>query len=251
MSRIPGQQVVGWVDVSPRVLAPERFVPYGPGEIDGLFDWGENPNGKSAHCSPYRGQLIIDVVKFDPNAVHQPHKPGDEIVVVLNGTLHLTTDATGETLVINQGERVLIPSGWAGIYRVSSNNGPFAEFTIVPGDYFDKNVAPPPNRETPRRIDPPQREGVQEIHKGRYTVHAERWGQRRFWSIQTEGDEVIQVLDGTLVLTSGEANAAFGAGDVVVLPKGFVGQATATAGYAALIARWATNPARTATTPIR
>lgn len=238
MSRVTDRQRVCWVDVSPRVLAPERFVPYGPGEIDGLFDWGENPDGKSAHCSPYRGQLIIDVVRFDPNAVHQPHKPGDEIVVVLNGTLHLTTDATGESLVIQRGERVLIPAGWAGIYRVSSENGQFTELTIVPGDYFAKNVAPPSNRETPKRIDAPQGESVRQLHQGRYSVYAERWEQRRFWAIETTGDEVMQVLAGTLVLTSGEDNATFGAGDVVVLPKGFVGQATATAGYAAITARW-------------
>src|SRR3546814_8925847 len=91
---------------------------------------------------PHRGQFIVDIVEIDANAVHQPSKPGDEVVVVLNGILRLTTDADGDVQDILAGEAVLIPAGWAGLYRVIGERGRFRELASVPHDYFDPGVAP-------------------------------------------------------------------------------------------------------------
>src|SRR3546814_11473259 len=80
---------------------------------------------------PHRGQVIVDIVEIDANAVHQPSKPGDEVVVVLNGILRLTTDADGDVQDILAGEAVLIPAGWAGLYRVIGERGRFRELAGV------------------------------------------------------------------------------------------------------------------------
>ena len=145
MASAMAQNPVSWVDVSPRTIKRADFRSYSVSEIGHLFDWGENPNGQSAHVMPYRGQFIVDIVEIEANAVHQPSKPGDEVVVVVNGMLILTTDENEIELVFRKGEVVMIPQGWAGLYRVAPENGSFLEFTIVPGNYFDPNIKPSPN----------------------------------------------------------------------------------------------------------
>ncbi len=51
----------------------------------------------------------MDVVKIEDNAVHQPSKPADEIVCILNGVLTLTTDGIVGEQVFRK--FVLIPAG--------------------------------------------------------------------------------------------------------------------------------------------
>lgn len=97
--------------------------------IRNLFDWAEDVTAGSAHLMPHRGQFIVDVVAIESNAVHQPSKPGDELVVVLNGILTLTDDSDRKEQIIRAGEMVLIPAGWAGLYRVQAENGVFREST--------------------------------------------------------------------------------------------------------------------------
>jgi len=86
---------MSWIQVSPAALKGEGLEPYVPGEITNLFDWAENPAGSSAHLIAYRGRFLVDIVTIEANAVHQPSKPGDEIVIVLEGTLQLTDDTDG------------------------------------------------------------------------------------------------------------------------------------------------------------
>src|SRR6516165_3796260 len=102
-----------WVEISAATLAGAGLVAYREAEISDLFDWAENPHGSSVHVMPHRGQFIVDVVEIETNAVHQPGKPGDEIVVVLEGTLTLSNDADRTEQVFSRGETVLIPAGWA------------------------------------------------------------------------------------------------------------------------------------------
>ena len=51
----------------------------------------------------------MDVVEIEDNAVHQPSKPADEIVCILNGVLTLTTDGIVGEQVFRK--FVLIPAG--------------------------------------------------------------------------------------------------------------------------------------------
>jgi uncharacterized cupin superfamily protein len=232
-------QVVRWIEAPRDALTKgDGLGPYPEGGTSALFDWAENPNAGSAHLMPHFGQFIVDIVEIDDNAVHQPSKPGDEIVVVLEGTLSLTTDCTGVEQIITAGEIVLIPAGWAGVYRARSGPGRFRELAIVPGDYFDPSAVPPPSGKSPRRIEPPIEPGRHELHRNRYAVEAANIERQRDWPITAACDEVIQVLAGTLTLTTAGDSASFGAGSVVILPAGFTGTAWAAAGCRTLIARW-------------
>ena len=61
-------------------------------------------------------------------------------------------------------------------------------------------------------------------------------------AVTSWSDQVVQVLAGTLVLTTGGDSASFGTGSIVVLPRGFVGTAKTLPGYRALNARWLGAP---------
>ncbi len=73
--------MVPWIEILPAALDGEGLAPYVAGEITNLFDWVENPAAGSAHLMAHRGHFLVDIVTIDANAVHQPSKPGDEIVV--------------------------------------------------------------------------------------------------------------------------------------------------------------------------
>src|SRR5579862_6433020 len=198
-----------WIQVPVRALAGEGLSPYREGEIRNLFDWAENRDGGSVHLMPHRGQFIVDVVGIETNAIHQPSKPGDELVVVLEGVLTLTNDADGVEQAFRSGEMVLIPAGWAGIYRVQSRNGLFRELAIVPGNYFDPSAAPPPSGLSPRRLELPVASGGHELHRNRYVLQVQNVPQASNWPISASADEVIRVLAGTLTITAAGETASF------------------------------------------
>lgn len=228
-----------WIEVPRSAMTGAGLAPYREGEITNLFDWAENPAGQSMHLMPHRQQFIVDLVEIEANAVHQPSKPGDEIVTVLNGSLRLTDDSDGREQTFHAGESVLIPAGWAGLYRVIPGEGPFRELAIVPGDYFDAGVAPAPSEASPRRLTLPASSGQHTLHRGRYTVLADVVDDRWEQAFTCAGDEIIRVEAGSLQLTAASGRtAAFGPGSVVILPAGFTGSAVMTAGYRALVARW-------------
>jgi uncharacterized cupin superfamily protein len=229
-----------WIEVPQGVLTTDPLQPYRPGEIDGLFDWAENPQGGSTHVIAHRGRLIVDVVEVEENAVHQVSKPGDEIVTVLNGTLELTTDHDQRLDIIEKGETVLIPAGWAGIYRCKPGNGRhFRELAIVPANYFEPGVAPPPQEVHPRKLDLGDRGNMKTtLHRNRYAVELECIGQAAGSTIAASPEAVVQILSGTLSLATEDKNAEFRPGSVVALPEGFAGEARVSDGYRALIARW-------------
>jgi quercetin dioxygenase-like cupin family protein len=227
-----------WIVVPDEALRGEGMAPYAPGEMDHLFDWAENVNGRSIHVAPHRGRFIVDIVDFEPNAVHQPSKPGDEVVVVLNGELTLTTDASGGEQVVGAGEAVLIPAGWAGIYRAASQEGWFRELTFVPGDYFDASVAPPPNDKHPQRIEFPVEDARRRLHEDRYALDIEVQSDGAQWPITGAGEQVVHVVSGELTLSNGLETATVEAGAVVVLPEGFEGKAAASPGYRSITVTW-------------
>lgn len=228
---------MSWIEVSRAALNGEGLVPYVAGEITNLFDWAENPAGRSAHMMAHRGRFLVDIVSIEANAVHQPSKPGDEIVVVLEGELQLTDDSDGRQQSFKRGEAVLIPAGWAGLYRVIPADGDFRELAIVPHDYFDTGVTPPPSGLSPRRLDPPAAAGEHELHHGRYGVTAFAGGMPMH-AIAFGSESLMLVLAGTLTLADGDRTAAFGAGDAVVLPADFAGEAATSDDYRAFFARW-------------
>lgn len=227
-----------WIEVPPAALKGKGLRPYYEGEIAVLFDWVENMEAGSLHLMPHRERFIVDIVRIESNTVHQPSKPGDELVVVLNGTLTLTTDGGGPRDVFETGEMVLIPAGWAGLYGVDAAQGDFLELALVPGNYFDPGAAPPPSGAVPRRLALPSAPGRHEVFRGRYVLEAENIAQAAAGTITASPEEVIQVLAGTLTLAAGGESASFGPGSVVILPRGFAGEARVTGGYRALIARW-------------
>jgi uncharacterized cupin superfamily protein len=226
-----------WVEVPPSWQKGEGMIPY-EGETGHMLDWVENMQGRSAHLFAHMGQLIVDVVEIEPNAVHQIGKPGDEIVVVINGALRLTTDASKVEQTFHVGEMVMFRAGWCGIYRVMSDNGPFRELAIVPHNYFDTSKPLPVSAETPSKIELPLAPGKRELFRNTYIVESEHLDRARSWQISAASDEVLQVLGGELTLRAAGEVGNFGPGSVLILPKGFVGEAAASAGYRAMTVRW-------------
>jgi uncharacterized cupin superfamily protein len=231
--------MANWVEITPNTLAGAGLAPYREGEIRNLFDWAENPSGRSVHLMPHRGQLIVDVVEIESNAVHQPSKPGDEVVMVLEGTLTLTNDADRTEQVFQRDEMVLIPAGWAGVYRVAAAMpGRFRELAIVPGNYFDADAAPLPNRLHPRRLDLPTAAGIHELHRNRYVVQAHNAAHESEWTFSGETDQIIRVLAGRVSLQSAVAAADYGPGSVLIVPAGSADRARVESGYRGLHVRW-------------
>ncbi|MDB5726676.1 MAG: hypothetical protein JWQ16_3430 [Novosphingobium sp.] len=230
---------VKWVEVPKANLAGDGLASYPPGDFAGLFDWAERTDTTSIHIMPYAGQFLIDVVEIEDNAVHQPSKPTNEIVCILNGILELVTDGTEIPQRFGQGEMVLIPAGWAGKYRaISSDTGWFRELCIVPANYFDPATIPPPSGLLPVAIKRLGATGEQSYAKAPYSVLVQRLDQSREWKVAATTDQIIHVLDGTLSLRSEGEVGCFDAGSFVVLPKGFVGKADASGDFHAMIAQW-------------
>jgi uncharacterized cupin superfamily protein len=227
---------VNWIALPAQLLAGEGLEPYPPGDIGGLFDWAENPDAKSTHAMPHAGDLLVDIVSTEANAVHQPSKPDDEVVMVLGGVLELTDDGTGIVQRFAKGEIVLIPKGWAGIYRCIPAQRDFLELAIVPRDYFEP-AAPDPSGASPRRIAMPA-EGTQEFHRGRFAVDAQGNGTAWKAPFEQTADEVILIEQGTLTLMAESAAATFGPGSVVIMPKGLTGIGETSADYRAIAINW-------------
>lgn len=231
-------RVARWRQISSDWLRGEGLAPYPATGFAGLFDWSERTDAGSKHVMAYAGQFLVDIVEIEDNAVHQPSKPADEIVCVLNGVLTLTTDGAGGEQVFRKGEFVLIPAGWAGIYRVASQDGPFRELCIVPHDYFDPAIDPPPSGLVPRRIDIPVKPGSHLLLDGRYTIEAIHDDAAQEIAVVLNADVVVRVLEGNLTLTVEGHGYTYSHGSFIVLRKGFAGTIATTAGYQAIVASW-------------
>jgi uncharacterized cupin superfamily protein len=229
--------VVRWIEIPSAALDGEGLAPYVAGEITNLFDWAENPTAGSAHLLAHRGRFLVDIVSIDANAVHQPSKPGDEIVVVLDGQLQLTDDSDGRQQIFGIGETVLIPAGWAGLYRVIPGDRSFRELAIVPHDYFDEALVSPPSDRSPCRLDAPMTTGQYELHHGRYSVTALVGGTSRH-PVDVPSEMVVRIVSGKLTLLSDGRAAEYREGAVLVLPQGLVAEAMTSDDYRALVARW-------------
>lgn len=227
-----------WVDVSPRAMRRENFAPYSVAEIGHLFDWGENPNGASSHIAPYRGKFIVDIVEIEENAVHQPSKPGDEIVYIANGVLILTTDANNTEQVFKKGEAVLIPQGWAGLYRVLPEDGPFLEFTIVPANYFDPLLKPKPSGLTPIRLPLQAQAGREVLYTGGYEVASAKLDRCTEFQGKNGAEEVVIIRSGEMTFYSATGERTLRAGDAFVIPEGYEGAGAASPDYSVLAAKW-------------
>jgi quercetin dioxygenase-like cupin family protein len=235
---------VKWVEVPPCALSKgQGLAPYDFNSSANLVDWVESMEGaESVHLTPYCSDFVIDVVEIKPNAVHTPSKPGDEFLLVINGVLRLLTDSTNIEQVFKAGDMLMIPAGWHGIYRMESEVGWFREVAITPGDYFVPSLIPPPSDRSPCPLKLPVAAGKHEVFRGRYALEAENIEHAASWDVASSSDQVIQVLAGTLMLSSGGESASFGPGSIVVLPRGFVGTALNLPGYRALNARWLETP---------
>jgi uncharacterized cupin superfamily protein len=236
-------QSVKWVEVPPGALKGQGLAPYDFNASANLADWVESmDDAQSVHLTPYCGDCVIDVVEIKPNAVHTPSKPGDEFLLVINGVLRLLTDSTKVEQVFKAGDMLMIPAGWHGIYRMESEVGWFRELAITPGNYFVPSLIPPPNDRSPYPLELPRASGKHEIFKARYILEVENLEHAGSWAVASSSDQVIQVLAGARMLTSGGESASFGPGGIVVLPRGFAGTAQPLPGYRALNAHWVGVP---------
>jgi uncharacterized cupin superfamily protein len=227
-----------WRQISPAWLRGEGLAPYPATGFAGLFDWSERTDAGSTHVMAYEGQFLVDVVEIEDNAVHQPSKPADEIVCILGGVLTLTTDGVADEQIFRKGEFVLIPAGWAGIYRVGSEDGPFRELCIVPWDYFDPATVPAPSGLVPRRIDTPIEPGSHLLLDRRYTIEAIHDDAAQEIEVVLNSDVIIRVLDGELTLRVDGNGYTYAADSFIVLRNGFAGTIATTAGYQAIVASW-------------
>lgn len=227
-----------WRQISPAWLRGEGLEPYPATGFAGLFDWSERTDASSTHVMAYEGQFLIDIVEIEDNAVHQPSKPADEIVCILSGVLTLTTDGVEGEQVYRKGEFVLIPAGWAGIYRVASEGGPFRELCIVPHDYFDPATVPPPSGLAPRAIRIPERAGSDLLLDTRYTIEAIHDDAAQEIELALNSDVIIRVLQGALTVSVERHGYTYPSGSFIVLRKGFSGAIATTAGYKAIVASW-------------
>lgn len=216
--------------IRPAVLRGEGLEPYEPDALAGLFDWAEDPSAGSRHCMAHMGHFLVDVVEIEANAVHQPNKPGDEIVAVLQGRLTLTDDGGGALLVIPAGSFVLIPEGWAGLYRVEPGQGCFRELAIVPHDYFDGGRTAPPSGGSPRLL---AVDGEGELHRGRYSVEVQHLPEGGPLRRDDLAEEVVIVVAGGI-----RFDDTIAAGGVLVIPDGSAIQPLADPGTRLLRARW-------------
>lgn len=241
MSSVERKEATGpvkWIELPPAALKGEGLGPYNMEEFVTLVDWVENKEAGAVHYAPHHGQFLVDVVEAEPNAVHNPSKTGDEFILVLKGILSLTTDATNIEQRFNVGDMVMIPAGWAGIFRALPEDGVYRELAIVPGNYFDRSSAPPAGKQSPRLLELPPDPGMHTVHTGAYTLEAQNSPQSEHRVKKAEADEVIQILAGTLTLKALGESASFPSGSVLILPKGFEGELQTSENYRALNARW-------------
>jgi len=210
-----------WIAVPPEALRGEGLEPYPPGDIGGLFDWAENPQAGSTHLMPHAGEILLDIVDIEANAVHQPCKPDDEIVFVAAGTLRLTSDLDQSQLAVPAGEAVFIPRGWAGIYRADPADGRFIEVAVVPHDYFDPTLPRERSAATPTLVALPQEAGRHARSYGSYRLVVDDVEEQAATVCAT--DTLIRVLSGSLTLRDGDRRETLEAGRLAVLPKGFSG----------------------------
>lgn len=232
-----------WINVSLDILAGRGLSPYEAGDIGTLFDWCEDPAAGSVHAMVHAGDFLVDVVEIEANAVHQPSKPGDEVVMVLGGVLELTDDVDagvrggGRVQRFTKGEIVFIPQGWAGIYRCLPAERPFLELAIVPHDYFIPAPLAPSGR-SPLRIAMSDQAKERSFQKGRYAIDAQGSGSAWEGPFHNETEKIVIVTAGTLTLANGNAHDTFEVGSIVVLPRGVTGEGATGADYRALVLNW-------------
>jgi uncharacterized cupin superfamily protein len=227
-----------WLRVSDDLLHGKGLVdPYNMGSMEPFIDWVDNPEAQTIYKVLLRGELLVEIAETTNVAAHFPNFPNDELIYIIAGGITLTSDASKVDQSFYAGDRVMIPKGWAGIWRVHA--GVYRAIATVPANYFDisSQQTAPPNGVSVFAIDPPKTLGTHQLHNGTYIVEAQNAFREETVPVALQSDEVIHVLGGTLTLNAADQSEMFNPGDVVVLPKGFEGESHATAGYRALIAR--------------
>jgi hypothetical protein len=112
---------------------------------------------------------------------------------------------------------VLIPAGWAGVYRGVGNHASIIELAIVP---FDSGVAPVPSGRSPIRLEWPAAAGKYELCTRRYALEAETLDQAAAWHVAAKADEVILVVAGALTLSAEATGCPSAQGARLSCPRG-------------------------------
>jgi uncharacterized cupin superfamily protein len=227
-----------WLRVSDDLLRGEGLVdPYNMGSMEPFIDWVDNPEAKTVYKVLLRGQLLVEIAETTSVAAHFPNFPNDEFIYIVAGGITMTSDASKLDQSFYAGDRVVIPKGWAGIWRVHA--GVYRAIATVPANYFDisSQLTTAPAGVSAFAIDSPKTAGTYQLHNGTFVVEAHNALREETLPVSLQSDEVVQILGGTLTLKAADKSEMFNPGDIVVLPKGFRGESHATAAYRALIAR--------------
>jgi uncharacterized cupin superfamily protein len=235
---VPTVGPIRWIRVSDALLSGKGLTEaFDMAQMGQFTDYVEDQKAIATHKAPYLGQLRVNVIETTGNSVHLPNFPNDEFVDIIAGGLTLTADDTKVEQTFYAGDRVMIPKGWSGTWRVHA--GVFREIAITPSNYFDGSgqSQPAPKGVAAFLIDPPKTAGIYVVHDGTYTLEAENVSSARTLALVQGTDEAIHILHGNLSLKTGDESEIFKPGDIVVIPKGFRGESYVTAGYRAITAR--------------
>ena len=234
---------IQWLRVSDRLLSGNGLDgTFDMAKMGQFIDWVENKQSKAIYKAAYLGQLRVNVIETSGNAVHLPDFPNDELIYILVGGLTLTADSTKIDQTFYAGDRILVPKGWSGVWRVHA--GVYREIALTPSDYYDgKNQSRPlPKSASVLVVDPPNAPGTRLLYRGAYIVEAQNADGTETRSFAQQSDEVVHILRGTLTLRTANKSAIFKPGDIVIVPRGFTGESQVSAAYRAVIVRAEPRP---------
>ena len=212
--------------------------PYNMEENKELFEWADGETGpkQPTHKGFSLGKFLIDVVQSNGTGVKLDNFPNDEFLTILVGGLTLTSNESKIEQTFYAGDSVLIPKGWAGLWR--THQGVFREIAIVPSNFFDPAEQKKPQAKgvRPIKIEMAPDEGSKKLHDGTYVIESRKPRKEATTPLSLANEEVVYIRRGNLTLTDKGRSETFKPGDFLLLPKGFSAEAFNTSGYEALVA---------------
>jgi uncharacterized cupin superfamily protein len=231
-----------WVVVSEAMLSGEALEPYADGiGSPGFLDTVKPHAPGQKKLSVHSGEIWVALFEHTNGASHAAFFPGDEFVYVLEGTVTLPDDRTGNAPTFGPGEHFLVPKGWKGTW---TSDGFFREIAVCAKDWlspYDRGFADAildgRRRDTVLTIDPArQHERLERPGNGGWPQSAHIQGSDLLVRLVagagdtpvgvtlSPADTFVQVIDGAILLVGADGDRqAFGAGQFVVVPQDFSG----------------------------
>jgi uncharacterized cupin superfamily protein len=232
----------GWVVVSDAMLSGEALEPYADGVgSPGFLDTVKPHAPGQKKLAVHSGEIWVALFEHTNGASHAAFFPGDEFVYVLEGTVTLPDDRTGNAPTFSPGEHFLVPKGWQGTW---TSEGFFREIAVCSKDWlsaYDRTLVDGTfdarRRDTVLTIDPAQaRDRLEAPGKGGWPRSAHIQGSDLLVRlvagagdsparvILDQADTFVQVIDGAISLVAADGGRqTFGEGEFVVVPRAFSG----------------------------